>query len=96
MIRKLLFKFFFYIGTIFICIIFIPALILPQKFMLTGGKILGYWIKFCLYFFLSVKVEVKGIENIPKKIHLFLLHHFINHYLKLFFYKRFLILLFLF
>ena len=34
--------------------------------MLTGGKILGYWIKFCLYFFLSVKVEVKGIENIPK------------------------------
>ena len=66
MIRKLLFKFFFYIGTIFICIIFIPALILPQKFMLTGGKILGYWIKFCLYFFLSVKVEVKGIENIPK------------------------------
>ena len=66
MIRKLLFKFFFYIGTIFICIIFIPALILPQKFMLTGGKILGYWIKFCLYFFLSVKVEVKGTENIPK------------------------------
>ena len=66
MIRKLLFKFFFYIGTIFICIIFIPALILPQKFMLTGGKILGYWIKFCLYFFLSVKVEFKGTENIPK------------------------------
>ena len=66
MIRKLLFKFFFYIGTILICLIFIPALILPQKFMLTGGKILGYWIKFCLYFFLSVNVEVKGIENIPK------------------------------
>ena len=29
-------------------------------------KLLGYWIKFCLYFFLSVKIKVKGIENIPK------------------------------
>ena len=52
MIRELIFKFFFYIGTIFICIIFLPAaLILPQKIILIGGKILGYWIKFCLYFF---------------------------------------------
>ena len=66
MIRRITFKFFFYIVTIIICIIFIPALILPQKIVLFGGKILGYWIKFCLYFFLSVRVEVKGIENMPK------------------------------
>ena len=34
--------------------------------------------------FLSVKIKVKGIENIPKNSD-FLLHHFINLYLKLFF-----------
>ncbi len=72
MIRGLIFKFFFYIGTIAVCLIFLPALILPQKVMLTGGKILGYWIKFCLYLFLSVKVEVKGMENIPKDIPFFI------------------------
>ena len=72
MIREIIFKFFFYIGTIFICIIFLPALILPQKIVLIGGRILGYWIKFCLSFFLSVKVEVKGIENIPKNSNFFI------------------------
>jgi len=72
MIRKIIFKFFFYAGVITIFIIFLPALILPQKVVLFGGKILGYWIKFCLNFFLSVKVEVKGIENIPKNSNFFI------------------------
>ena len=66
MFREFLFKFFFYSGVIFISIIFMPALILPQKIDLIGGKILGHWIRFCLYIFLSVKVKVKGTENIPK------------------------------
>ena len=72
MIKEIIFKFFFYIGTIFICIIFLPALFLPQRIDLIGGRILGYWIKFCLSFFLSVKVEVKGIENIPKNSNFFI------------------------
>ena len=72
MIRSLLFRFFFYLGTIVICIIFIPALIMPKKIDLIGGKILGYWIKVCLYIFLSVKIKIKGIENIPKDIPFFI------------------------
>ena len=72
MIRKVIFKFFFYTGVIAVFIIFLPALIFPQKVILFGGKILGYWIKFCLNFFLSVKVEVKGIENIPKNSNFFI------------------------
>ena len=72
MIRKIIFKFFFYTGVIAVFIIFLPALILPQKIVLVGGKILGYWIKFCLNLFLSVKVEVKGIENIPKNSNFFI------------------------
>ena len=64
MIRGIIFKFFFYIGTIAICLIFLPALILPQKIDLLGGKILGHWIRFCLFCFLSVKIKVKGNGDI--------------------------------
>ena len=72
MIRGLIFKFFFYSGTIAICIIFLPALILPQKVILIGGRILGYWIKICLYIFLSVKIKIKGVENIPTQKNFFI------------------------
>tara|TARA_Y100000590_G_scaffold440483_1_gene565908 strand:+ start:607 stop:1308 length:702 start_codon:yes stop_codon:yes gene_type:complete len=65
MIRGMLFKFIFYLGTVVVCLIFLPALILPKKIDIIGGKILGYWIRFCLYFFLSVEIKIKGSENIP-------------------------------
>tara|TARA_Y100000590_G_scaffold174483_1_gene199519 strand:+ start:7952 stop:8653 length:702 start_codon:yes stop_codon:yes gene_type:complete len=66
MIRGVIFKFFFYLGTTIICIVFLPALVLPQRIDLFAGKILAHWIRFCLFIFLSVKVKVKGVENIPK------------------------------
>ena len=65
MIRGLIFKFFFYTGAVAVCLIFLPALIMPKRIDLFGGKILGYWIKFCLYLFLGVRIKVKGSENIP-------------------------------
>ncbi len=64
MIKRTLFFIFFYFGTIFICLLFLPALILPQSITLFGGKILGFWSKFCLEIFLSTKVIVKGKEKI--------------------------------
>jgi len=64
MIRNFLFNIFFFVGIILISIIFIPALLLPQKIVLFGGKIMGYWTSFCLKFFLSTKLVVKGRENI--------------------------------
>ena len=64
MIRSFFFLILFYFGIIFICIIYIPSLILPNKIALTGGKLMGYWTKFCLTFFLSTKIVVKGKENI--------------------------------
>ena len=64
MIKRTLFLFFFYFGTVLVCLFFIPALILPQKITLYGGKILGFWSKFCLEKFLSTKVIVKGKEKI--------------------------------
>ncbi len=64
MIKRTLFLFFFYFGVIFVCIFFLPALILPKKITLYGGKILGFWSKFCLEIFLSTKIVVKGREKI--------------------------------
>ena len=64
MMRNFLFSIFFFTGIIFISIVFIPALFLPQKIVLFGGKVMGYWASFCLKFFLSTKIIVKGKENI--------------------------------
>ena len=64
MVRNFLFNIFFFVGIILISIIFIPAFFLPQKITLIGGKIMGYWTSFCLKFFLSTKLIVKGRENI--------------------------------
>ena len=64
MIKRTFFLFFFYFGVIFVCVIFLPALIFPQKITIYGGKILGFWSKFCLEIFLSTKVVIKGKEKI--------------------------------
>jgi 1-acyl-sn-glycerol-3-phosphate acyltransferase len=64
MIRSLIFKIFFYLGIILICLIFLPTLLLPQKIVLFGGKIMGHWSKICLNIFLSTKIIIKGKENL--------------------------------
>jgi 1-acyl-sn-glycerol-3-phosphate acyltransferase len=64
MIRNFLFSTFFFLGIILISIIFIPSLFLPHKFVLIGGKLMGHWASFCLKFFLSTKIIIKGKENI--------------------------------
>ena len=64
MIRSLIFKIFFYLGIILICLIFLPSLLLPQKIVLFGGKIMGHWSKICLNVFLSTKIIIKGKENL--------------------------------
>ena len=64
MIRNFLFSILFFTGIIFISIIFLPSLFLPKKVVLLGGKLMGHWASFCLKFILSVKINIKGKENI--------------------------------
>ena len=64
MIRNLIFSIFFFLGIVFISLFFLPTFILPQKIVLFGGKLMGYWTSFCLKFFLSTKIIIKGTENI--------------------------------
>ena len=56
----------FYFGIVVISLFFLPALLLPQKVTLYGGKIMGIWSKICLKYLLSVKIEIRGKENIIK------------------------------
>tara|TARA_B100000242_G_scaffold255491_1_gene198541 strand:- start:40 stop:741 length:702 start_codon:yes stop_codon:yes gene_type:complete len=64
MIRNFLFLFSFFSGIIFISIVFLPTLLLPQKITLFGGKLMGYWSKYCLKIILSTKIIIKGKDNI--------------------------------
>ena len=64
MIRNSIFSFFFFIGIIIISLIFLPSFFLPQRIVLFGGKLMGYWASFCLKFFLSTTIIIKGKENI--------------------------------
>jgi 1-acyl-sn-glycerol-3-phosphate acyltransferase len=64
MIRNFIFSIFFFTGIIIISLIFLPAFFLPQRVVLAGGKLMGYWTSFCLKFFLSTKIIVKGVDNI--------------------------------
>ena len=66
MIRNFLFSLFFFLGIVLISIIFLPSLFLPQKIVLFGGKIMGYWASLCLQIFLSTKIVVNGRKNIIK------------------------------
>ena len=64
MLRNLLFSIIFFGGIIFISLVFLPGLILPQSFVLAGGRLMGHWTSFCLRTILSVEIEVLGKENI--------------------------------
>jgi 1-acyl-sn-glycerol-3-phosphate acyltransferase len=64
MIRNSIFSIFFFTGISFISLIFLPSFILPQKVVLFGGKLMGYWTGFCVKFFLSTKIIIKGKDNI--------------------------------
>ena len=64
MIRNFIFSIFFFVGIVCISLIFLPALFLPQKIVLLGGKLMGYWTELCLKFFLSTEIIIKGKENI--------------------------------
>ena len=66
MLRNILFTLFFFTGIITISIIFLPSLFLPQQIVLFGGKLMGHWSSFCLKFFLSTNILIKGRENIIK------------------------------
>ena len=66
LLRSLLFNFFLYTGIVSVFLIALPTLFLPSQFTLLFGKFLGHYVIFIVRIFLNTKVEIKGIDNIPK------------------------------
>ncbi len=64
MFRNFIFSTFFFIGILIISLIFLPSFFLPQRIVLYGGRLMGFWTKICVEFLLSSKVIIKGKENI--------------------------------
>jgi len=66
LLRSLIFNIFLYSGIVFVFLLALPALFLPAIFTLVFGKFLGHYVIFIVRLFLNTKVEIKGLENIPK------------------------------
>jgi len=67
LLRSFLFTTLFYASLIFVFILAIPALILPNKYTSICGKILAYIIIFLLRLVLGSRVIFSGTENLKKK-----------------------------
>jgi 1-acyl-sn-glycerol-3-phosphate acyltransferase len=65
-LKSLLFNFFLYSGIVSVFLVALPTLLLPPKFTLFFGKLLGHYVILIVRIFLNTKVEIKGIDNIPK------------------------------
>ena len=72
MIRNIIFSTIFFTGIVIISLFFLPSFFLPQKVVLFGGKLMGYWTGFCLKFFLSTNIKIKGEENIIQNENFFI------------------------
>ena len=63
-IKSLIFNFFLYFGIIFVFILAIPTLLLPNKFALYCGKFLAHYIILILRLILNTKVIFHGLDNL--------------------------------
>ena len=66
MLKNFLFSTIFFLGIILISILFLPTLLMPQRVVLSGGKIMGQWAAICLNIIMSTKIEVIGKDNIVR------------------------------
>jgi 1-acyl-sn-glycerol-3-phosphate acyltransferase len=66
LLRSLLFNLLLYTGIVAVFLLAIPSLLLPPKISLIFGKFLGHYIIFIVKYILNTKIEIKGLNNIPK------------------------------
>ena len=66
LLRSLLFNIFLYTGIIIVFLLALPALLMPPKFTLLFGKFLGHYVIFIVKYILNTKIEIRGLNNIPK------------------------------
>ena len=70
-LKSLIFNILLYAGLIFIFILAIPTLVLPDKFTLFFGRLSAKLIVFLLNIILNTKVLFHGLDNLKKVNHFF-------------------------
>ena len=70
-LKSLIFNILLYAGLIFIFILAIPTLVLPDKFTLFFGRLSAKLIVFLLNIILNTKVVFHGLDNLKKVNHFF-------------------------
>ena len=65
-IRSLVFSILFYSAIVFVFILALPTLILPNKITLICGKILAFIIIFLLKYIMGCRVVFSGLDNLQK------------------------------
>ena len=70
-VKSLIFNLFLYLAIIFILILALPSLVLPNRITLLFGKFLANIIIFLMRFILGTKVIFHGVENLNKNKNFF-------------------------
>ena len=66
-IRSILFLIAFYVWTLFICLTFLITLLMPKKVVIRAAEIWAKGNRILLALFVGIKVELRGLENLPKE-----------------------------
>lgn len=64
--RSLVFNLLFYTLTAFICVIFLPTLVLPRRYFMAVVHIFVKKVYFLERYILGLDFELRGIENVPQ------------------------------
>lgn len=65
-IRSTLFNICFFLVTLFCCILFLPALLLPRPVFLTAVRTWHYIVLILEYCILGLRFEIRGKEHVPQ------------------------------
>ena len=75
-VRSLIFNFFYIFWTLLVCIAFFPIVFFPTEIIiLVVGKVWARGLYFFLKLFCNLKLELKGVNNIPKHPAIFASKH---------------------
>ena len=66
LIRSLIYAVWLFVGTTILALIYLPALLLPRKFIAQGIRLWGWYLRFGLRLICGVRVEVRGQQFAPK------------------------------
>ncbi len=66
LLRSTIFNLFFYLWTLFVCIICIPLLVLPPNYVVLAGRLWAHGVVIAARILVGIAWEVRGKEKIPE------------------------------